>query len=69
VIAGAYTMHLYCDEPGCTATHGRHPGFVEISAHTLRECIKEAKQKGWRLDLTERIALCPEHSKKRKATP
>ncbi len=63
-VAGAYSMHLYCDD---TAAHGTDnvyaTVFREFVGNTARECRRLARRAGWtfRRDGT---VLCPRCSKR-----
>lgn len=65
MIAGGYTLHLYCDY--CD-TNQRSGSMVpdEFFAETGGECRKNARKRGWRLDWSAGLAKCPACVKTKK---
>jgi len=71
VIVGCYSLHLYCDTPGCPQAVcrpgsdgiGQPPG--EFTHETdQRGAVAKARRAGWKLDLRHWTCLCPECHKK-----
>lgn len=62
MIAGCYTLDLYCDNPDC-ASQGTGPD--QYTAETGATCRRNARQRGW--IITDDRQICPACSgKKRK---
>jgi hypothetical protein len=72
MIAGAYTLDLYCEN-----NQPKHGGFTDDFGHTFdefphtyvaqtrQECITQARKNGWLVNWHKDRALCPKCSKKR----
>lgn len=58
VIAGAYTLHLYCEH--CN----KFGEFVSKFHGGLLQAARTAKEEGWRIDETYEHALCPDCKRK-----
>lgn len=72
VIVGSYTLHLYCDTPGCVNAECRHysdrsyaPGefYDDESGATAR---RRARKQGWSINLRTGTCFCPLCSRKKK---
>ncbi len=61
VIAGTYTLHLYCDNLGNfpDGTHEFREFPWEYTDEYGSNCRSRARQAGWRIDWKKGIALCP----------
>lgn len=66
MIVGCYSLALYCDGPGCLV---RREGDGVFTAETGAECRREARKRGWRLNLRAGTALCPQCVKNGKRVP
>lgn len=65
MIAGCYSLDLYCDY--CdrnTCTGSNRPD--KFNAETGGECRKNARKRGWRLDWSAGLAKCPACVKAKK---
>lgn len=64
MIASGYSLHLYCDTPGCpnqNCTGGVVPGDF---AHEERSvCYRMARKAGWVINRRYRTTVCPECAK------
>jgi len=79
VITGCYDLMLYCDVPDCNrgnygggSTPGQHAygaGHGEFTAETGASCRKQAKKRGWKLNLRTGAAICPLCAKEGKKAP
>lgn len=62
MLAGCYTLDLYCDHPDCT---DNRDGPWQYTAETGATCRREARDAGWLI--TDEKQICPKCSgKKRK---
>ena len=65
MIVGCYSLDLYCDAAGCTnprpymSDGGRGP-LAQYTAETGGACRKQARDDGWRLNLRNGTAKCPQ---------
>ena len=74
MIAGAYSLDLYCDNAeGSWRGRSRDDyGHVydefphNFTAETRQECIKQARDNGWLVNYYKNKDLCPKCSKKAK---
>jgi hypothetical protein len=68
MIAGCYTLDLYCDTPGCPmgrCEDGAPP--FQATDEKGSTCRKKARQAGWWLNNKSGAALCPSCAAKRRA--
>jgi hypothetical protein len=68
VIASGYSLHLYCDTPGCpnqnctgSADNPVVPG--DFSHEERSVCYKMARKAGWVINMRARTVVCPICSK------
>lgn len=71
MIVGAYSLHLYCDDPKhpnerATAVMGqavweRYRSFQpgDYSGNNRTDAVKQAKARGWTFNFEEGKAFCP----------
>lgn len=71
MIVGCYSIHLYCDN--AENLHGTgddehdfHEFPHEFTGETRGECMKEARRRGWLINLSADKALCPKCSGKNR---
>lgn len=74
MIASGYSLHLYCDTPGCpnqnckgSADDPRAPG--DFSHEERSVCYKRARRAGWLINHRYRTTVCPECAKSGKLPP
>jgi hypothetical protein len=72
VIAGCYTVDLYCEnaDSGSPGKRGECPTSwhyfpSQYTGETWGECIRQARRRGWTVT-RDRLAYCPDCSGKRK---
>lgn len=64
-IVGCYTVHLYCDTGG-TAWGEECPfnyGSGEFAGQNERDCLSQARKRGWKFNRERTEAFCPRCSK------
>ena len=60
MIAGCYSLHLYCDVLGCmTSTEALTA--IETTGHTQGEATREARRCGWVVNHAAGTARCKKH--------
>jgi hypothetical protein len=57
MIVGCYTLDLYCDCPECQIQETFPQQFV---GKTFQACVREAREKGWRISTNAMTAYCPQ---------
>lgn len=60
-VIGCYTLDLYCR---CA-----NNSTMSIPGIDRRDCIKQAKDRGWKVDFANRTCLCPICSKVKPKPP
>lgn len=71
MIAGGYTIDLYCDNEPCkwqTEEPLRNDYCASIYGTDERDCKRQARRKWWRLTRDDK-AICPYCTGKREAKP
>jgi hypothetical protein len=66
MIAGCYTLDLYCDYEDRA-----HPSFYfphQFFGETYGECARQARRSGWTIGPKRSKAICPLCSGKRRVT-
>lgn len=66
-IVGGYSLDLYCVNADGTCNENGRDGAGHIYnefphqfyGQTNRECMKEAKQRGWVINKQDDVAICP----------
>jgi len=58
MIVGCYTLELYCE-----VDEQRHfqDSFAQYVGKNERECLRNARRDGWKVDKKKWQALCPKH--------
>lgn len=67
MIAGCYTLHLYCDNyDPCNLGKHSFDEFPHEFTHELGStCRRIAKERGWKVNYTTGSALCPKCAKRK----
>lgn len=71
MIVGGYSLHLYCDTPGCPLATcapssdgiGKPPGEFTHETNE-RGAMAKARRAGWKIDLENWTCFCPSCSKR-----
>lgn len=67
MVIGGYTLDLYCDCKACAAItllteyRSEETGFRQFSGQTNGECIRTAKQSGWKFYSNRTKCFAPGH--------
>lgn len=74
MIASGYSLHLYCDTPGCPNGLARHQGDTSVPPGDFSDeersvCYKRARRAGWLINHRYRTTVCPECAKAGKLPP
>lgn len=64
MIAGCYSLHLYCDVVDCT-TPSANMTSIETTGRTQGEATREARQRGWTVNHAAGTARCEKHRRSR----
>lgn len=65
MIVGCYCLDLYCDNKLCKDPRW-DGGHAEFTAEQGGDCRKQARSKGWSLNLTTNESFCPYCTGKKK---
>jgi len=74
MIASGYSLHLYCETPGCPNGQAQSHGDSSVPpgdfSHEERStCYKRARQAGWIINHRYRTTVCPICAKAGKLPP
>lgn len=58
-IVGCYSLDLYCDNGGDQAHDWKVSFPHQFTGETASTCRKQARERGWKLDLVNYKAYCP----------
>lgn len=66
-VVGCYTLDLYCDAGGDmfggTCPHRGFAGNAQFTGNTERECLAQARSKGWSFKRRVTLTYCPKCTK------
>lgn len=57
MIVSGYSADFYCD--GCNNEIWRYGALIQLTGETWGECVRQAREYGWRVSHDRNVCLCP----------